>query len=199
MDRDPRAEDHAHSSEGRAETSRALRRSERVHESLSGRQQLAGHPRRADEGGLRRLADRGNGSALPLRPGSAVLRHGASDGSADFGEALSVEMSRRQFLSSTARAGALMISSWGMLMPPSEAPARAVRRWLLLPIPGPRILPESFPGYASALPAEQCGCARCSSFLRSLPSPWMACNASQTRCAMEQRSSSSPEGDSPVI
>ncbi len=55
-----------------------------------------------------------------------------------------------------------MISSWGMLMPPSEVPARAVRRWLLLPIPGPRILPESFQGYASALPAERSGCDRCS-------------------------------------
>ncbi len=55
-----------------------------------------------------------------------------------------------------------MISSWGMLMPPPEVAARAVSQWRLLPIPGPRVLPESFQGYASALPAERCGCDRCS-------------------------------------
>jgi len=54
------------------------------------------------------------------------------------------------------------MSPWGMQMPPSEVPARALSRWLLLPIPGPRVLPESFHGYGSALPAERSGCDRCS-------------------------------------
>ncbi len=71
-------------------------------------------------------------------------------------------MSRRQFLSSTAGAGALVLSSWGMHIPAAEAPARAVSRWLVVPLPGPRVLPESFEGYASALPAERFGGDHCS-------------------------------------
>src|SRR5262249_52869300 len=114
------------------------------------RQQLARDSCCDQEGELRRLAHRRDGSALQIRAGSAVFRHGCGHRSPYRGNAV-MKVSRRKFVGT---AGCAAAASWCAV--PSFAftasdPARVGADCILLDLRSNCALPESFAGMQSAL------------------------------------------------
>src|SRR5215475_9019856 len=104
MDRDARAADYPGAFEGSDSQTWPLRRPAGVHQSVPRRQQLACDPQRSQESCLRRLADRGDGVALQVCLGSAILRYRRGDAAFDRRSSIAVRtmtISRREFVEST--------------------------------------------------------------------------------------------------